>query len=332
MTSGLRYYALYRFRDEVVTWGEAAVELPGAEEHALFTLACGAVGEGLTARGELGRATALAERSLACATDLDDVRRMPGLRVVGMAALYEGRLDDGFRCHEQMLRIARLHDDPYEMGMALLGLAQARVYAGDVQAGSAFAEEQYRIAVRLGNPSMLALALYDQAEALATSEPEQAQVYYQRAIGFAVTGGSSFIEGIATVGLASLLGRSGRPETALPLFRAIIDRWHDMGIWQHQWTTLRNLVQLLVRTDCHEDAAVLLGAIAAAATAAPAFGSDADRMAQAGRTLEEVLGGSAWAAGVRRGGAMAAGEGVAFARAAVDRALRALPVRPGGPS
>jgi predicted ATPase/DNA-binding SARP family transcriptional activator len=332
ITSGLRYYALYRFRDEVVSWGEAAIELPGAEHHALFALACGAVGEGLTARGELGRATALAERLLARATDLDDVRRIPGLRVVGMAALYEGRLDDGFGSHEEMLRIARLHDDPYEMGMALLGLAQARVYAGDMEAGAAFAEEQYGIALRLGNPSMLALALYDQAEALSIAEPELARGHYQRAIGFAVSGGSSFIEGIATVGLAALLGRSGRPGTALPLFRTIIDRWHDMGVWQHQWTTLRNLVHLLVRTRRHEDAAVLLGAIAAATTAAPAFGTDAERMAQAGRTLADVLGGPAWAAAVRRGGAMAADDAVAFAKAAVERALRAGGVRLGGPS
>jgi tetratricopeptide (TPR) repeat protein len=249
-----------------------------------------------------------------------------------MAALYEGRLDDGFRCHEEMLRIARLHDDPYETGMALLGMAQARVYAGDVEAGSALAEEQYGIALQLGNPSMLALALYDRAEALSASEPEQARVHYQRAIGFAVSGGSGFVEGIARVGLASLLGRSGRPESALPLFRATVDRWHDMGIWQHQWTTLRNLVQLLVRTGCHADAAVLLGAIATATTAAPAFGSDADRMAEAGRTLAEVLGGPAWTAALRRGEAMAAEDAVAFAQGAVDRALRTLPVRPAGRS
>ena len=49
-----------------------------------------------------------------------------------------------------------------------------------------------------------------------------------------------------------------------------------MGIWQHQWTTLRNLVQVFVRSGDWESAAVLLGAIDAGSTAAPAFGSDAD--------------------------------------------------------
>ena len=65
MSSGLRYYALYRFRDEVVSWGEAAIALPDAVGHPLFAVACGAVAEGLTARGELRRADALAEQILA---------------------------------------------------------------------------------------------------------------------------------------------------------------------------------------------------------------------------------------------------------------------------
>ena len=56
LCAGLRYYALYRFRDEVVSWGEAAIALPGATDHRAFAVAAGAVGEGLTARGELRHA------------------------------------------------------------------------------------------------------------------------------------------------------------------------------------------------------------------------------------------------------------------------------------
>ena len=38
-----------------------------------------------------------------------------------MVALYEGRTDDGFRYHQEMLRLARLEPAAYEAGMALLG-------------------------------------------------------------------------------------------------------------------------------------------------------------------------------------------------------------------
>ena len=166
LSRGLHYYMLFRFRDEVVSWGQVTLELPGAEQHPLFAEVCGAVGEGLTARGEMGLARALADRALTQVDGPDDERRMFGLRLSGMVALYVGRLEDGFRDHAEMLRLARLHDHPYETGMALLGLAQARTYAGAPEEGLAFAEEQYRVVQPLGNPSMLALAWYDQAEAL----------------------------------------------------------------------------------------------------------------------------------------------------------------------
>ena len=81
------------------------------------------------ARGD-GLARALADRALTQVDGPDDERRMFGLRLSGMVALYVGRLDDGFRDHAEMLRLARLHDHPYEAGMALLGLAQSRTYAG----------------------------------------------------------------------------------------------------------------------------------------------------------------------------------------------------------
>src|SRR4051794_39493920 len=78
----------------------------------------------------------------------------------GVSPLYASTVP----AEDEMLRLARLHHTPYETGMALLGLAQSRTYGGDAPAGLTFAEEQFRVAQQLRNPSMLALALYDQAE------------------------------------------------------------------------------------------------------------------------------------------------------------------------
>ncbi len=318
---GLRYYMLFRFRDEVVGWGEATLELPGAAAHPLYAEVCGAVGEGVTVRGEMVRAVSLAEGALSKLTDHDDARRMYVLRVAGMVALYLGRLDDGFRQHAEMLRLARMHDHPYETGMALLGLAQSRTYAGEPARGLAFAEEQYRAVRPLGNPSMLALAWYDQAEALSIIDPARAVQPYQRAIDLAQSAGSSFVEGIALVGLASLLGRSGEPRDALPRFRSIIGRWRQMGVWHHQWTTLRNLVQLFLRERRWESAAVLLSAIDAANSAAPAFGADAELVQAARARLEDALGRSSWLIAQDRGAAMSRDETVIFACEAIDQAV-----------
>jgi hypothetical protein len=244
-----------------------------------------------------------------------------------MVALYVGRLDDGFRDHAEMLRLARMHDHPYEAGMALLGLAQARTYAGAPEEGLAFAEEQKRVVEPLGNPSMLALAWYDQAEALSTLDPDRAVEPYRRAVRFADTAGATFVEGIALVGLASLLGRSGDPSTALPLFRSIVDRWRQMGVWTHQWTTLRNLVQLLVKEESWEAAAVLAGAINAHSADAQAFGADAERMRAATELIADRLGPSNWAAAESRGALMSDHDTVTFACETIDRAASLMTPR-----
>ena len=321
LARGLRYYMLFRFRDEIVSWGEQAVALPDAVDEPLFAEVCGAVGEGLTVRGEMLRATSLAERGLDAVTDPDDARRMFGLRAAGMVSLYTGRLDDGLRQHAEMLRLARRHDHTYETGMALLGLAQSRTYAGDPARGLEYAEEQYRVVRPLGNPSMLSLAWYDQAEALAGLDPDRAVEPYQRAVQLAASAGSTFVEGIALVGLASLLGRAGEPSLALPLFRTIISRWRRMGVWHHQWTTLRNLVQLLLRTESWENAAVLVGAISWSRTATAAFGADADLMAAAIDRLDDNLGTARWAAARDRGASLSPDEVVKFALRAIDEEM-----------
>jgi ATP/maltotriose-dependent transcriptional regulator MalT len=277
----------------------------------------------LTARADMEDARTLADRALRRLPEPDDERRIYPLRVIGMVALYVGRLEDGFREHAEMLRLARLHHHPYEVGMALLGLAQSRTYAGDPERGLAFAEEQHDVVQPLGNPSMLALAWYDQAEALATIDPTSAIEPYRRAVDLAESAGSTFVVGIALVGLASLLGRSAEPAVAFPLFRSIIGRWRRMGVWHHQWTTLRNLVQLLLRTEIWETAAVLLGAIDAGSKAAPAFGSDADLLRAAAERLADVLGAPAWSAARGRGAAMSRDEAVTFACIAIDEAVAA---------
>ena len=321
LVRGLRYYMLFRFRDEVVSWGEQALDLPDAVDEPLYAEVCGAVGEGLTVRGEMRRATALADRGLDAVADPDDARRIFGLRAAGMVSLYTGRLDDGLRLHAEMLRLARRHDHTYETGMALLGLAQSRTYAGEPARGLEYAEEQYRVVLPLGNPSMLSLAWYDQAEALAGLDADRAVEPYQRAVQLAASAGSTFVEGIALVGLASLLGRAGEPSLALPLFRTIIGRWRRMGVWHHQWTTLRNLVQLLLRTESWENSAVLVGAIAWSRTATPAFGADADLMQAAIDRLDDKLGTARWTAARDRGASLSPDEVVKFALRAIDEEI-----------
>jgi hypothetical protein len=97
-----------------------------------------------------------------------------------------------------------------------------------------------------------------------------------------------------------------------------------MNVWHHQWTTLRNLVQLLVRAENWENATILLGAIDARSTASPPFGNDADVMDAAATRLDQVLGTTRWHTARALGAAMTPEEAVAFACHAIDSAQASL--------
>jgi tetratricopeptide (TPR) repeat protein len=316
LSAALYTYVVYQFRDEVVSWGETALELSAAEAHPRFSAVCGAVGEGLTLRGEIPRARALAERALAHIADPDDERRLPPLKVMTAVTLYEGRLDDCFAWAGEQLRLARRHDDSWYVAEALLFRGLARTYAGDPAGGLAIADEHLDLATAVGHPTLTAWALYNQAEALAFSDPAAARQRYRRAITVAESVNSSFGANIAEVGLAALLARSGDADDALRAFRRTVRRWHRMQVWHHQWTTLRNLAQLLVRIRAYEDAATLLGAVGTAA-----YGADADDAREAAELLRDALGTPVFTAAGARGRAMNADATVDFALATIDRVL-----------
>lgn len=323
ISAGLYHYVVYRFHDEVVSWGETVLGLPDAETHPLYPVVCGAVGEGLTLRGDQRRALAIAESALARAADPQGPRCLPVLKVLAAVALYEGRLDDCSRWAQEQTRLARVHGDAWREGEGLLFHGLARTYAGDIAAGLAIARENLRVTTRLGNPSLLAWAKYCQAEALCGDHPAQARRLYGEAVALADAVAGTFTATIAQVGLAALLARSGEDVAALRAFRQCVDRWHRLQVWHHQWTTLRNLVPLLVRVGAAEPAATLLGALDAADTAA--YGTDAESLTLAAGRLTAALGAAAYAEAVAAGSALGPDATVAYALAAVDDTLTRLP-------
>ncbi|MGE5762843.1 MAG: hypothetical protein ACM3ZF_02840 [Mycobacterium leprae] len=98
----------------------------------------------------------------------------------------------------------------------------------------------------------------------------------------------------------------------------MIEHWHRAGNWTQQWTTIRNVVEVLVRLRVDEPAAVLYGAVTSRPTAAPVFGADAQRLAEARRVLGERLGADRWGAAVSRGVAFDDDDVVSFACETLD--------------
>ena len=76
------------------------------------------------------------------------------------------------------------------------------------------------------------------------------------------------MEAIASVGHVTALASADRVAEALDGYQALIDYWARTGGWIQQWTTLRNLAQLL-RTIGDHETAIYLDAAADHAPDAP---------------------------------------------------------------
>jgi hypothetical protein len=69
--------------------------------------------------------------------------------------------------------------------------------------------------------------------------------------------------------------RDGLDQRIVPAdFGPLLDFWQGFGAWTQWWMAVRALSEILSRRDRHADAAVLLGALAAASAAPPPFGPD----------------------------------------------------------
>ena len=86
--------------------------------------------------------------------------------------------------------------------------------------------------------------------------PDAAERRYTRAIELARASGATFVVNIASVGLLTVLTRSGRTGDALAA-TARSSTTRPPGNWSHLWTTLRNLADLLRALDDPAPAALL---------------------------------------------------------------------------
>jgi hypothetical protein len=99
----------------------------------------------------------------------------------------------------------------------------------------------------------------------------------------------------------------------------VIDQWQRTGNWTQQWTTLRNVIDLFVRLSADEPSVVLMAALRASRLAAPLFGSDAARLAEAEIALQTRVPTPDYHRYQARGNAMTDEDAVSFALAELHR-------------
>lgn len=131
---------------------------------------------------------------------------------------------------------------------------------------------------------------YARGECLADEDPEGAIVLVEEATEQARSAGAWFVDGGARVTSASLRARHGKPVEALQVFADLLHHWRRSGSWPQQWTTLRNLAELLVRVGADEGAVAVASAVRSHQTDDSVYGSESARLDRALSTARSRLG------------------------------------------
>ncbi|MDP3893874.1 BTAD domain-containing putative transcriptional regulator [Nocardioides sp.] len=315
LVGSLALYVEHRIPAEVPQWAERTIEAaPAGTPDLAGAYAVAAAGARFT--GDLHHAAELAERGLALVGG--DARIGGYLRIVlGEVALFEGRLDDVVRLRAEVRELSAGEELGAIAWLPELMGPLVSAYRGDPVLASRQAEAIEEWAVQLGSGPLRAWALYIRGEARLDTDPETSLELFDAALELARQERDRYVVGVALVSIASLRGRHGNPAEAVPRFVEVIGHWQAVGDWTHQWTTLRSVVDLLVRLGRCEEAAVLLGGLRSRAGAAPVFGADADRLASVGARLAHELGDDAVAELLGRGARLTDDGVVTFAGSAL---------------
>jgi hypothetical protein len=131
--------------------------------------------------------------------------------------------------------------------------------------------------------------------------------------------GAAFVDGVATVGLASIWTATGAVQQAARGYRLLLTYWSRTGNHTQLWTTVRNVAALLADRGRSRPAAVLYAAADAAGSAAALAPEAAARTRAARSALAEALGAADTDQLAAEAAVMSVGEVVRVARDELGR-------------
>lgn len=319
LVTGLFRFEYLRRGVEFTGWADELVaqEAIADSPHAPVLHAAAAVSAWRS--GDLRRAEELARTGVALGTGHDDPARRLAFEALGDVATFEGRLGDAADHFAASVRLARIGDDPDTEALGLASLALVRAYGGEVDAALARVGEAANVTD--AGDAVQAFVRYAQGECLADTDPRSAISLVDEAAGLARAAGAWFVDGVARVTSASLQARHGEPLEALPAFADLVDHWRGSGSWQQQWTTLRNLAELLVQVGAEDAAVAMTSSVRAHQADSAVFGAESARLDEAMATARRRLGADRFRLAREQGAAMTRQQAVDHALATIDRTL-----------
>ncbi len=143
-------------------------------------------------------------------------------------------------------------------GVSIASAALAAAYGGDRADARRLLDRARESIALTGCVSHAAFAAYVDGEIRATDNLEQAISCYLQAVSEARRCGAVFVEGVASVALASARARAGEIADAAEGFGRLLDSWRRTGHRTQLWTTARNAAALLAGAGRWRAAGLLL--------------------------------------------------------------------------
>ena len=280
LVTAVFWFDYWRPGTELLGWADDVLEMVGDDPEAAGPQAHAAAATAAWMGGDLPRARRLAEQAMALGSGPDDPANVLSLEAAGDVAFFEGRLADAEATFDELVWLARHLEDTDVEANALGAVALARAYMGGITEAVETADQADRVATHAG-PAVRAFARYARGECRAESEPDAALELVEEAVELAASCGAWFVEGVARLTAATLRARHDDPAAAAPAYAELLRHWRRSGDWTQQWTTLRNVAELLVRLEVHEPAVVVAAAADADPSAPPTFGTESDRLERA---------------------------------------------------
>jgi predicted ATPase/transposase len=320
MCAELHWYALLRCQSEVFRWAEVSIAAATGSRSAFYPQALASAAWGAVYRGDLQAAEAGAHAALDVAQGLAPITARRALEALGDLGIYKGDLqtaaDRYLHAYDLSMQAGDWLDAAWDAGSAGVALA----YGNRLTGASRLAGQGRDAAIRSGAPSALALVFTVLGEITATTDPDQARQYLQRAVELAQPAGNRLVAGFAEVSLATLYARHGEPATALRYYHRVISQWRQAGTWTPLWVTLRTLIDLLARVGACHDAATLYAAAASATTGAPPYGADASLLRETEARLRDHLTGTEFRSCIQKGEQLNGAQVIDFALDAITQA------------
>lgn len=277
------YAVVYqRLQADVGGWAEATLPALARTDHPLQTAVAAVVALNRLHRDEPDAAAALL-------TDLPDTAEARHAHeVLADLHLYRGDLERAAHHARRAGDLAEAAGDQFTALFSCVTRGLASGYAGRTDEGLRLVDSCRPELAVLGSPLLAAWFDYAHAELVADEDPATALALLDQVVAAADDAGWSLLAGVGRLTASSVRARTADPNDALPAFSRLIDHWDRLGDETHQWTTLRNLIELLTSFGAHAAAVRLLGAVSTAPV--PTYGSEQRRLRQAAARLRTQLG------------------------------------------